>query len=76
VVFEDASATAATAAYAALWAAEFPNPHIAVIADDDRALYDWLFPGSYPFLIVMDDDMTLRSYDRFDYRPALDSLLE
>ncbi len=75
VVFEDAAATPADGADVAQWYGEYPNPHVAVLADDDRALFDHLWPGAYPFVTVIESDMTLRVYDRFDYKPALASLL-
>jgi hypothetical protein len=46
------------------------------MADDDRALSDWLWPGAYPAIFVLNEDMTLEVYDRFDYTPALDALIE
>jgi hypothetical protein len=75
VVFEDASANPATAADAAAWHANAPNEHVAVLADDDRAMFDHLWPGAYPALFVVDEDMALTVYDRYDYAPALRSLL-
>jgi hypothetical protein len=71
IVFEDAAGNAATPEHAIAWAEAFPNAKIAVLADDDRAMFDYLYPGSYPSLQVLDEDMTLRIYDRFDYAPAL-----
>jgi hypothetical protein len=76
VVFEDAAGNPATPGDAAAWAEAFPNPKIPVVADNDRAMYDYLFPGSFPSIQVVDEDMTLRAYDRFDYETALASLLE
>lgn len=76
VIFEDAFGNAAGPEQAVAWAAEFPNAKIPILADNDRALWDFLFPGSYPSLTVLEQDMTLSVYDRFDYKPALDSLIE
>jgi hypothetical protein len=76
VVFEDNAGAAAGPDDASAWAAAFPNEHIAVLADNDRALYDFLFPGAMPSIQVLDEDMTLRVYDRYDYMAALQSLLE
>jgi hypothetical protein len=76
VIFEDALGNAAGPEHAVAWAESFPNAKVTILADNDRALFDFLFPGSYPNLQVLDEDMTLRVYDRFDYKPALDSLLE
>lgn len=75
VIFEDAVGNAAGPEHAAVWAETFPNDVIPVLADNDRQLYDFLFPGGFPSLQILDEDMTLRVYDRFDYTPALDSLL-
>ena len=75
VYFQDAAGAPADAADVAAWFATFPNPKIPVLADTDEALFDWLWPGSYPNLQVLEDDMTLRVYDRFAYTPALESLL-
>lgn len=76
VVFEDASSTPADADDVAAWYATYPNPDVAVIADDDYALYDYLWPGGYPAIFVLDENMKLEVYDRFNYIPALESLLD
>jgi thiol-disulfide isomerase/thioredoxin len=76
VVFEDGVGNAAGPAEAVAWAEAFPNAKIAVLADNNRALYDFLFPGGYPNLQVLDEDMILRVYDRFDYNKALSFLLQ
>jgi hypothetical protein len=76
VIFEDALGNAAGPEHAVAWAETFPHPDVAVLADDDRALADFLYPGSFPNLQLLDEDMTFRVYDRFDYRPALDALLD
>ena len=76
VVFEDGIGNAAGPNEAVLWAETFPNAKIAVLADNNRALYDFLFPGGYPNLQVLDEDMTLLVYDRFDYNKALTFLLQ
>ena len=57
------------------WAKSFPNDKVTVLADDSHAMFDYLFPGGYPSIQVIGEDMTLLSYDRFDYEPALQSLL-
>jgi hypothetical protein len=75
VLFEDASTVPADASDVADWYASFPNPHVLVIADDDRAMYSYMFPGSYPSLQILEEDMTLRVYDRYNYEDALTSLL-
>jgi hypothetical protein len=76
VLFEDAFGNAAGPEQAVAWAEAFPNPQIAIVADNDRIMYDFLFPGSFPSIQVLDEDMTLRVYDRFDYEGALQFLLE
>jgi thiol-disulfide isomerase/thioredoxin len=76
VVFEDGVGNAAGPAEAVAWAETFPHAKIAVLADNNRALFDFLFPGGYPNLQVLDEDMTLRVYDRFDYNKALTYLLQ
>jgi hypothetical protein len=43
-----------------------------VLIDDDEAL----FPGGFPKVQVLNEDMALRVYDRHNYAPALQSLLE
>ncbi len=75
VIFEDGAGVAAGPAQAVKWAAEFPNDKVTVLADDNRALFDSLYPGSYPSLQVLNEDMTFRYYDRFDYEKALTTLL-
>jgi hypothetical protein len=76
ILFEDASGSPADATDVTVWYDAYPNPHVAVIADDDRALSNWFWPGAYPALFVVDETMALRVYDRYDYTPALDALLE
>lgn len=76
VVFEDAIGNAAVQKHAALWAEEFPHDRVAVLADDDRALYDYMFPGVMPSVLLLGEDMTVRAYDRFDYEVALLSLVD
>jgi thiol-disulfide isomerase/thioredoxin len=76
VVFENGSSTPATENDVANWYAQYPNPDVAIMADDDRALFDWLWPGGYPAIFVLDENMALQSYDRFNYIPALQTLIE
>jgi len=76
IVFEDAIGNPAGPEEAAAWAEAYPNPKVAVLADDNRAMYEYVFPGAMPSITVINEDMTLRVYDRFDYEPALTSLLQ
>jgi thiol-disulfide isomerase/thioredoxin len=76
IYFQDSSSTPADADDVAEWYASYPNPRVAVLADTDQAMLDWLWPGGYPSIQVLDEDMTLRTYDRFDYLPALQSLVD
>ena len=76
VIFEDGAGAAAGPEEAIAWYQAFPNPRIPVLADSERTLYDYLFPGSMPSLQVLEEDMTIRVYDRYDYAAALRSLLE
>lgn len=75
VVFENGAGVAAGPKEAVTWASTFPNDRVTVLADDDRALFGYLYPGSYPSIQVLEDDMTFRHYDRFDSDKALASLL-
>lgn len=75
VLFEDATANPATAANVAAWAKMFPNAKVAVLADNNRALFNYLYPGAYPSIQVLNADMTFKYYDRFDYQKALETLL-
>jgi thiol-disulfide isomerase/thioredoxin len=75
VLFEDEAGNAAGPEHAAAWGAAFPDAPVPVLADDDRAMKDFLFPGSYPSIQVLGEDMTLQVYDRYDYTPAFDALL-
>ena len=47
-----------------------------VLAHDERALYSHVFPGSFPSIVALGEDMSVRAYSRFDYTVALMSLLE
>lgn len=76
VIFEDAVGNAAGPEHAAAWADAFPNPKVAVLADNDRALYDYFFPGGMPSVQLLEDDMTLLVYDRYDFKVALASIAE
>lgn len=76
VLFEDAMATPADTSDASDWATAYPNPNVAVLADTDHQMFDYLWPGGYPSIHVLDDDMTMRVYDRFDYTSALQTLLQ
>ena len=76
VVFEDAVGNAADPAEAVAWAEAFPNPEVAVVADNDHQMYDYVYPGGFPSILVLEEDMTVRAYDRFDYDVALQSLLD
>lgn len=74
IVFEDAVGNAATAEHAVAWAEAYPHPNVVVLADNDRAMFDYLYPGGYPSLQVLDEDMKFLVYDRFDYGSALSLL--
>ena len=76
VVFDDAVGNPAGPEEAASWAKSFPNAKVAVLAGDDHAMFDYLYPGGYPSIQVIGEDMKLASYDRFDYEPALLYLLK
>lgn len=75
IVFEDGVGNPAGPAQAAAWAEAFPNAKVAVVADNERAMYDFVYPGGMPSITVLDEDMTIRVYDRFDYMTGLSSLL-
>jgi hypothetical protein len=75
LLFEDDVSQPADAAFAAEWAAAFPNPAIPVLADPESALTDWLFPGAYPSLNLASDAMILEVYDPFGFDAALDALI-
>ncbi len=75
VIFEDGAGDAAVPADATLWATTYPNPTIPVLADNDRETFSYMFPGAYPNLQILEEDMTFRYYDRFDYESALMTLL-
>ena len=76
VVFENASSVPADASDVASWYAAYPNENVAIMADDNRALFDWLWPGAYPAIFVLDENMELQVYDRFNYTPALQALID
>ena len=48
----------------------------AVLADNERQLDTYVYPGSFPSLLLLGEDMTIAAYDRYDYKPALEALLE
>jgi hypothetical protein len=76
IYFQDPSSSPADADDVAAWYASYPHPRIAVLADTDQVMLEWLWPGGYPSIQVLEPDMTLRAYDRYDYLPALASLLD
>lgn len=76
VIFEDAFGNPAGPEHAVTWAKTFPNDEIPVLADNDRQLFGYLYPGGYPNLAVLSEDMTIEIYDRFDYQKALAALAQ
>jgi hypothetical protein len=76
ILFETAASVPPNADDVAAWYTQYPNDDVAIVADDDRALSDWLWPGAYPAIFVLNEDMTLQVYDRFDYTPALEALAD
>ena len=76
VYFQNAGSGPATAADVAAWAAKYPNPRVAVLADTDQAMFNFLFPGGYPNINVVNEDMTFRTYERYDYRTSLASVVK
>jgi thiol-disulfide isomerase/thioredoxin len=76
VLFEDGFGNPAGPEQAVAWAEAYDNPHVAVLNDDARAMYQWLYPGTMPSVQILGPDMTLQVYDRFEFRVALESLLE
>jgi len=75
VIFEDGSGNAAEPQHAVAWSETFPNPAIPVLADNERQMFDYLYPGLFPNITVVNADMTIRAYDRFDYKAVLLTLL-
>lgn len=75
VVFQDGAGNDALPTDGADWAERFPDDKVAVLVCDDPSLFEYLYPGSYPSIQVLDEDMTFRAYDRFDAEAALRSLL-
>lgn len=76
IYFQNAMSAPAQAADVAAWAAQYPNPRVAVLADTSQAMFNHMFPGGYPNINVLGDDMTFRTYERFDYRAALETLVK
>jgi hypothetical protein len=74
IYFQDGGSSPADQADAANWYGAYPNPRVAVMADQEQKVFDWLWPGGYPNLQVLHDDMTLWTYDRFAYKPALEAI--
>lgn len=74
VLFEDGFGNPAKPEHAVTWATQFPNAKVPVLADNDRQLFNYLFPGGYPNLAVLGEDMKFEVYDRFDYEKALTAL--
>jgi thiol-disulfide isomerase/thioredoxin len=60
----------------AQWATLYPNPRVAVLADTSQAMFNYLFPGGYPNIQVLNEDMTFRTYERFDYQASLATLVK
>ncbi len=76
VLFEDTSRDPASQEDAATWHQEWPAERVPVMLDDDRAMFDWIVPGSYPTLLVLDAQLEVQVFDRFTFTPALDALIE
>jgi hypothetical protein len=76
ILFEDAEAVPADAAFAAEWAETWPNDRIPILADGDSALTDWLWPAGFPNLHVLSETMILEVYDPFGFADALDALVD
>ncbi len=76
VYFQNSSSAPAQAADVATWAAQYPNPRVAVLADTSQAMFNFLFPGGYPNIQVLNEDLTFRSYQRFDYQASLATLVQ
>lgn len=66
-----------TAAAAGRWAEEFPNPAVAVTGDESYELTSWMNISGFPWLMLLDETMTIVSFDsRSNNLAPLDTLEE
>jgi hypothetical protein len=66
VITEDGGGAPAVQEDVAWWDEAFPHPLIPVLADTDGQLVDWLHLNSYPTLVLVDGDMRITAWSRFD----------
>lgn len=63
VLAEDNSGNPADSDTAARWHEAFPNDNIAVLADNNYELFNWMGINGFPWAIMMDENMEIISFD-------------
>lgn len=75
VLFQDETFLPPDSADVEAWHAAFPTDSVAVLADDDEALYDWVAPGSFPSMALLDTELVVTAFDRFSFFGVLDAVV-
>jgi len=59
----DSAAMAATQADVANWVASHKSEHIPVLLDNTHQLFNYMAPTSIPAMLLLDNEMTILSYE-------------
>lgn len=63
VLAEDRSGNPADQDACARWHEDFPNDNVAVLADNNYQLFNWMGINGFPWAIMMDENMEIISFD-------------
>ena len=74
ILFEGPVFGPATQADAQEWHEVYPAENVALMLDDDRAFFNWVQPGGFPSVLLLDTDLEVQAFNRFSFVTALEAL--
>jgi hypothetical protein len=76
IIYEDSQHNDAVPQDAVDWDAAFPHPYVAVLADTNKEMHNWIRPTGIPCVNLLNEDMTLMDYQNRGLDGAFDMLLD
>lgn len=64
VLAEDSSGQPADGDACTRWHEDFPNDKVAVLADNNYELFEWMGINGFPWALMLDENMVVTAFDK------------
>jgi thiol-disulfide isomerase/thioredoxin len=58
------------------WYEDYPNPAVPVLLEDQGDISEWMNPNGFPYVILVESDMTIGKISRPSYEKVFEELVE